>query len=128
VPFAIIVDEHGGMSGIVTMEDLVEELVGEIFSEHVRKTRESIETQADGSAVVSGITPIREVNRALDIELPEDGDYNTIAGLCLSLAGGVPTAGQTFRTTHGITLEVLEASARRIRAVRVRRPNKRSRS
>jgi putative hemolysin len=122
MPFAIVVDEHGGFSGIVTMEDLVEELVGEIFSEHVRKARETIERQSDGSVIVSGITPIREINRALDIELPEDGDYNTIAGLCLALAEGVPSVGQTLVTRNDITLEIVEASARRIRAVRVRAP------
>jgi putative hemolysin len=72
--------------------------------------------------IVSGITPIREINRALDIELPEDGDYNTIAGLCLALAEGVPSVGQTLVTRNDITLEIVEASARRIRAVRVRAP------
>jgi putative hemolysin len=118
-PFAIVVDEHGGMAGIVTMEDLVEELVGEIWSEHVRHSVETMERQPDGSVIVSGITPVREVNRALDIELPEDGDYNTIAGLCLALAQGVPKPGDTF-TVEDITLEIVDASARRIRAVRVR--------
>jgi putative hemolysin len=120
--FAIIVDEHGGMSGIVTMEDLVEEVVGEIFSEHRRGSRESIQRFADGSALVDGIAPIREINRALDIELPEDGDWNTIAGLSLALAAGVPKPGDTFTTENGITLEIVDASARRVRAVRVRPP------
>ena len=124
VPFAIVVDEHGGMSGIVTMEDLVEELVGEIFSEHVRRGPESIQKESDGSFVVSGTMPIRDVNRALDIELPEDGDWNTIAGLCLTLAGRVPGTGESFMIPNGTTLEVIDASARRVRAVRVRRPKK----
>jgi putative hemolysin len=119
-PFVVIVDEHGGMSGIVTMEDLVEELVGEIFSEHVHHTPESITPAPDGSAMVSGMTPIRVVNRALGIELPEDGDWNTIAGLCLSLAGRLPKAGQTFTLPDGVVLEVVDTSARRIRSVRVR--------
>jgi putative hemolysin len=118
-PFAIVVDEHGGMAGIVTMEDLVEEVVGEIWSEHVRHSRETIERQPDGSVIVSGITPVREVNRALGIELPEHGDYNTIAGLALALAQGVPKPGDTFMVDD-ITLEVVDASARRVRAVRVR--------
>jgi putative hemolysin len=119
MPFAIVVDEHGGMSGIVTMEDLVEEVVGEIFTEHRRTVRESIEKQLDGSVVVSGITPIREINRSLGIELPEDGAWNTIAGLCLVLASGVPKPGARFTTDNGIELEVVEASARRVRAVRI---------
>jgi putative hemolysin len=119
LPFAIVVDEHGGMSGIVTMEDVVEELVGEIFSEHERHPTESISKQADGSVLVSGTTPIREVNRALDIELPEEGDFNTIAGLCLSLAGRVPVVGQSFDLPDGISLKIIDASPRRIRTVRV---------
>ena len=61
-------------------------------------------------------------DRALDIELPEGTDFGTIAGLCLSLAGRVPTTGEHFVTTDGIELEVVDASERRIRTVRVRTP------
>lgn len=121
-PFAIVVDEHGGTSGIVTIEDLVEELVGEIVSEHARQAREGIKLEDEGSALVAGPTPLREVNRALDIELPEDGDFSTIAGLCLTLAGRVPANGERFTTTGGVELEIVDASERRIRAVRVRIP------
>jgi putative hemolysin len=63
------------------------------------------------------------VNRELGTDLPEDGDYNTIAGLCLALAQGVPKPGDTF-TVEGMTLEVVDASARRVRAVRVRRSSR----
>jgi putative hemolysin len=119
-PFAIVVDEHGGMSGIVTMEDVLEELVGEIFNEHVKHTPDAIRREADGSAVVAGTTPIREINRALEIELPEDGEWITIAGLCLSLAGRVPSSGQSLEAPEGIILEVIDATPRRVRAVRVR--------
>lgn len=123
LPFAIVIDEHGGISGIVTMEDLVEELVGEIFSEYVRHPPELIKKEGQGSTLVAGTTPIREVNRALGIELPEEGDFSTIAGLCLSLAQRVPTAGQSFTVQNGITLEIVDASPRRVRAVRVRVPD-----
>jgi putative hemolysin len=119
-PFAIVVDEHGGLSGIVTMEDVLEELVGEIFSEHAALAPEPIKKAADGSLVVAGTTPIREINRALGIELPEDGEWLTIAGLCLSLAGRVPISGQSFEVPGGIILEVVDATPRRVRTVRVR--------
>ena len=120
LPFAIVVDEQGGTSGIVTLEDLVEELVGEIFSEHVEHAPEPITKEVDGSALVSGTAPIRTVNRDLGIELPDEGSWTTIAGLCLALAGRVPSVGQSLTVSPGITLEIVEASPRRIRAVRVR--------
>jgi len=122
MPFAIVVDEQGGMSGIVTMEDLLEELVGEIFSEHVRDVPQLIRKCPDGTAIVSGKLPVREVNRALGIELPEEGPWTTLAGLCLAIAGRLPTAGQSFPTPQGVTLETLEVSQRRILSVRVRPP------
>jgi putative hemolysin len=122
MPFAIVVDEHGGMSGIVTMEDLVEELVGEVLSEHHRQARETIKKEPDGAAIVSGTTSIREINRALEIELPEEGGWSTIAGLCLVLAGRVPNPGDSFRTEGGVSIEIVEASERRVRVVRLRAP------
>jgi putative hemolysin len=118
-PFAIVVDEHGGMAGIVTMEDLLEELVGEIFSEHEADERQLITEHEDGTALVSGLATIREVNRALNLELP-DGAWSTIAGFLLSVAGRLPAVGEGFEVAPGVTLEVVDASPRRIRMVRVR--------
>ena len=123
VPFAIVIDEHGGTSGIVTIEDVVEELVGEIFSEHAKHAQNPIRKLPDGSAIVGGTTTLRDVNRALGLELPDDGDYSTLAGLCLALAGRIPVAGATFTLPSGATLEVTDASSRRVRAVRVRPPS-----
>ncbi len=123
-PFAIVLDEQGGMSGIVTMEDLVEELVGEIFSEHVRDVPEGMREEPDGALVLCGTTPIREVNRALHVELAEDAAFTTVAGLCLSVAGRIPAVGALLDAGQGITLEVIEASARRVQTVRVRAPRR----
>ncbi|MBI5509124.1 MAG: hypothetical protein HY903_10255 [Deltaproteobacteria bacterium] len=120
IPFAIIVDEQGGMSGIVTIEDLLEELVGEMFSEHAEQVPQLVRRQPDGSAIVSGVAPIREVNRELDIELPDEGDWTTVAGLCLALAGHIPSQGETIKLPNGLVLEVVDASPRRVRAVRIR--------
>lgn len=121
VPFAVAVDEQGGMAGIVTMEDLVEELVGDIFSEHDPRGHELIRREPDGSALVNGATPIRDVNRALDLDLPEEGEWTTTAGLCLALAGRIPTTGETLTSPDGSTIEVVDASPRRVRAVRIRK-------
>lgn len=119
-PFSVVVDEQGGVSGIVTFEDLVEELVGDIFSEHTKKMPQLIKREAGGSALVNGATPIREINRSLGVELPEEGDYTTLAGLSLALAGKVPSVGDVLPLPNGVTLEMVDVSPRRVRSVRVR--------
>jgi putative hemolysin len=120
LPFAIVVDEAGGTAGIVSIEDLLEELVGEIWSEHVSTANALIEREGADSALVSGLTPVREVNRALELELPEDGTWLTIAGLYLAHAGRIPAQGECL-TLDGVTLEAAEVSPRRIRSVRIRK-------
>ncbi len=120
---AIVVDEQGGISGIITLEDLVEELVGDIFSEHSQHVPQLIKKETGGSAVVSGATPIREVNRSLGVDLPEQGDWTTVAGLSLALAGRVPSMGEVLPLENGVTLEIVDVSPRRVRAVRIRPPS-----
>jgi putative hemolysin len=120
IPFAIVVDEQGGMSGIITFEDLVEELVGELFNEHSRDVPESILREPDGALVVSAGAPIREVNRALQAELPENGEWRTVAGLCLAITGRIPCTGERLELPNGLTLEIVDATARRVRQVRIR--------
>lgn len=119
VSFAIIVDERGGMAGIITLEDLVEELVGEIFSEHVHHVPELFKVQPDGSALVVGTVAVRDLNRELALELPEEGEWTTVAGLCLALAGRIPQRGERVVTPNGYVLEITDASPRRVRQVRV---------
>lgn len=119
-PLAIVVDELGSVSGIVTMEDLVEELVGEIFSEHDKAPEEQFVREPDGSARLQGSMNIRDANRELRYDLPEGDDWTTIAGLCINLAGRIPTAGTRLTTENGYVLEVLDANPRRVRLVRVR--------
>lgn len=119
---AIVVDEHGSMSGIVTLEDLVEELVGEIFSEGDRPEADPIRREPDGSAIVSGWVPVRDANRALDLDLPEGETWSTVAGLCLELAGRIPAPGERFETPDGTRLEIVDATNRLVRTVRIVRP------
>ena len=121
-PLAIVVDGQGGLVGIVTLEDLVEELVGEIFSEHAREISEPFTREPSGAITVAGTAQVRELNRALDLELPEEGDWNTIAGLCIALAGRIPETGDRFELPEGGSLEVIDASARRVRMVRIHPP------
>jgi putative hemolysin len=119
VLIAMVVDERGGMDGIVTMEDLVEELVGEIFSEHVKHVPELFRREPDGTVLVDGAAPVRDVNRALDLNLPEDEDWNSVAGLCLAAAGHIPVPGERLTLDNGAVLEIVDATPRRIRRVRV---------
>ncbi len=119
IAIAVVVEESGGMAGIVTTEDLIEELVGELFSEQDEPVPEAVHREADGSALVQAIAPIREVNRALDLDLPEGDGWTTVAGLCIQLAGRIPEKGARLSTQDKTVLEVLEASPRRVRLVRI---------
>lgn len=116
---AIAVDEHGGVAGLITLEDLVEELVGEVFSEW-EKPEPALRREPSGATLVRGDTPIRDVNRELSIDLPEGDDYTTIAGLCIAIAGAVPERGARIDAGRGVTLEIEDASPRAVRSVRIR--------
>jgi putative hemolysin len=121
IHIAVAVDEHGGMAGIVTMEDLVEELVGDIVSERT-KASQPLVRDPDGSFLAQALVPIRDVNRELGIELEEPERLSTLGGLCLHLAGGrIPRVGERFVSRDGTSIEVVDASPRRIRAVRLRK-------
>ena len=113
---AVVVDEYGGAVGIVTLEDIVEEVVGEIRDEH-DKTPDTVERLPDGSYRVAGRTNIDELNEALDWELPK-GDFETVAGLILATLHRLPLVGEVLRVGR-YTLTVLEADRRRILTVRI---------
>jgi putative hemolysin len=113
---AFVVDEHGGIDGIVTVEDLVEEVVGEIYDEMDRDIV-SIRRERDGSIVVPGRFPIHDLVD-LGIEAP-DGEYTTVAGLVVDLLGVIPTGpGDTVRIP-GWTLTVLAVTRNAVRSVRL---------
>jgi putative hemolysin len=118
---AAVVDEHGGIAGLLTLEDLVEELVGDIFGE-TEQPEALWHHEPDGAALVRGEAPIREVNRALSLDLPEGEDYTTVAGLCIALAGAVPERGAHLRAEDGTEIEIVDASPRLVRLVRLRPP------
>ncbi len=115
---ALVVDEQGAVAGLVTLEDLLEELVGEIFSDYEMPV-ERFRRLTDGSVIIRGGVSVHEANRELGIRLPERPTWLTVAGLALSLAGTFPRAGLRLPVGAGLILEVVEASARRVVAVRV---------
>ncbi len=118
VQAAIVVDEYGGTAGFVTLEDLLEEIVGEIRDEYDLEA-EAVLEQADGSVVFSGRAHVRELAERFKIHVEGEG-YETVGGYLLSHVGRVPAPGETF-DIDGVTVEVLEAERRRITRVRVRR-------
>jgi putative hemolysin len=118
VQMAVVTDESGGLAGLITIEDLIEELVGDIFSED--DVVETLVTrEPGGTALVPGWAPVRKVNRELHVDLPVGRDRTTIAGLCMSLAQAIPQAGEKLTTEDGTVLEIVEASPRRVRRVRI---------
>jgi putative hemolysin len=115
---AVAVDERGGVAGLLTLEDLVEELVGEIVGE--REQPEALfQREPGGTALVRGDAPVREVNRALGLDLPEGEGFTTLAGVCIALAGDVPPRGARLQAPDGTQLEVVDASPRLVRTVRL---------
>lgn len=116
VQLAVVVDEYGGAVGIVTVEDIVEEVVGEIRDEHDR-TPDTVERLPDGSYRVAGRASLEEVNDALEWDLPK-GDFETVAGLVLATLHRIPLVGEVFRVQR-FTVTVLEADKRRVLTVRI---------
>ena len=117
---AVVIDEYGSVSGLVTVEDLVEELVGEIRDE-VEPHESDIVMESSNSYLVAGRTELAQVADKLHIEL-ENGDYSTIGGLVLARLGHMPTGGEKIET-NGILIEVLEVSRRAVEKVRVILPS-----
>ncbi|MFT7582753.1 MAG: putative hemolysin [Myxococcota bacterium] len=118
VHLAVIASEYGGVAGVLTMEDIVEEVFGPIYDEHDRGT-ESFRLQADGSWIVEGVLAMRELEASLDVEFPDDDeDFETVAGLVMHRAGKVPVKG--FETDfEGFRFRVLSADSTRVNEVAV---------
>jgi CBS domain containing-hemolysin-like protein len=114
--FALVVDEYGEVMGLVTLEDLLEEIVGDISDEHDVVVT-GVRPQPDGSVVVDGAVPIRDLNRLMDWSLPAE-DATTIAGLVIHEARAIPEAGQSF-TFHKFRFRVLKKERNRITALHV---------
>jgi Mg2+/Co2+ transporter CorB len=117
--FALVVDEYGALQGLVTLEDILEEIVGEINDEH-DKTVQGVRRQADGSVHVDGVVTVRDLNRAMDWDLPDDIAV-TVAGLVIHEARAIPEPGQKFLFHHH-RFQILRRQRNQITALRVSPP------
>lgn len=116
--FGFVVDEHGGVEGIITLEDLLEEIVGDISDEHDIEVEEQIDKQPDGTYLLDGGLAVRDLNRRLDMKVPVSDGYTTIAGFLMSEAGQVLSEGQTV-PFNGHTFKIEKVDKRRIKTVRM---------
>ncbi len=116
--FALVVDEYGSLQGLITLEDILEEIVGEITDEFDESEGESVARSDDGSWLVDGAMTIRDLNRANDWNLPDE-EANTVAGLVIHEAQMIPAEGQVF-SFHGFRFEVLEKEQNRLTKLKVR--------
>jgi CBS domain containing-hemolysin-like protein len=121
VHFGFVVDEHGGIDGIITLEDLLEEIVGEISDEHDEEVNEQITEERDGSYLLDGGLAVRDLNRRLGINLPESEAYTTIAGFLMNEAGHVLERGEII-VHDGLTFRIERVDRRRVVSVRLERP------
>jgi Mg2+/Co2+ transporter CorB len=116
--FGLVVDEYGTLLGLITLEDILEEIVGEITDEHDEEEHD-LHRESDGSVVVDGSMTIRDLNRACDWDL-SDEDANTIAGLVIHQAQMIPSEGQVF-SFQGVRFEVLEREVNRLTRLKLRK-------
>ena len=117
--FALVVDEYGTLQGLITLEDILEEIVGEITDEHDEGEDDGVTRLEDGSVLVDGAMTIRDLNRLMDWQLPDE-EANTVAGLVIHEAQMIPAVGQVF-SFHGFRFEVVERQQNRLTRLKLRK-------
>ena len=125
IHMALVVDEYGGTDGLLTIEDLVEQVVGEIEDEHDVAEAAHIAEDAKQGLIAQARTPVAELEQALGLKLlgpDEEAEIDTIGGLVVALIGRLPSRGEIVRHPSGVEFEVLDADPRRIKTLKVHRP------
>ncbi len=120
VHFGFVVDEHGGVEGIITLEDLLEEIVGDISDEHDEEVNEQISEEHDGTYMLDGGLAVRDLNRRLKLSIPESETYTTIAGFLMTEAGHVLQPGEVVKH-DGLLFHIERVERRRVMRVRLER-------
>ena len=123
IPLAIVLDEYGVTAGMVTLEDLLEEIVGEIRDEYDSDEEDAIEQLSEYEYMVLGSTNLDDVNDELEVEFESD-DYDTIGGYCLQLLDHLPEENETLFTEDGCVLKIMEVDKNRIERIYIRVPEK----
>lgn len=118
VHIAIVLDEYGGVAGLVTIEDILEEIVGEITDEHDPLELAPIQKLSENAIEVDGRVHVDELNEVLPLRLPEDADYDTVGGFVFSFLGRIPRAGESFLHDEA-TFTIVDAGDRAIRRIRI---------
>ena len=121
VHFGFVVDEHGGLEGIITLEDLLEEIVGEISDEHDEEVNEQITPAGEGEFLLEGGLAVRDLNRRLKLSLPESEAYTTVGGFLMTVAGHVLKPGETVQH-NGLVFRVERVERRRVMRVHLKLP------
>jgi len=117
--FALVVDEYGALQGLITLEDILEEIVGEIVDEFDAEADHPLRRASDGDYIVDGAMTIRDLNRATDWALPDEA-ANTVAGLVIHEAQTIPTVDQVF-SFHGFRFQVMARKDNRITRLKIRK-------
>jgi Mg2+/Co2+ transporter CorB len=116
--FALVVDEYGALQGLITLEDIIEEIIGEISDEHDVEETAALVMDSTGHYLVEGAMTIRDINRELDWTLPDD-EANTVAGLVIHEAQMIPDVGQVF-AFHGFRFEIVGREQNKITSMRIK--------
>lgn len=123
VHLAVVLDEYGGTAGVVSIEDVIEEIVGDISDEYDEIEDEQVRRINESTAEVEGRLRVDELNDLLETELPEDEDYDTVAGFAIAKLGYIPAAGETF-AADGVNVVILAADERKITRLRIQKLDK----